>query len=133
MRKNIFKLCLFVCCLFSPFLVGTATASAEEAYLITETELLQLQDNLTALEQQRQVLLNELKMLAKENQQLEKDLIELRVLSQTQETQLKTVNESLQAYAKEERSKRLRIKRQRNFAYAVAIGCGIYFIKKGVD
>lgn len=130
MRKNICKLCLLLCCLLSPFLVGTATASAEQVYLVTEMELLQLQDNLTTLEQQRQVLLNELKLLAKENEQLEQDLIELKVLSQTQEMQLKTVNESLQEYAKEEKRKLSKVKRQRNIGYIIAAGILYCYVKE---
>ena len=132
MKRNLICLCLALFVLLSPALDGIALASAEPQYIVTEQELLQLEDNLKALESQRQWLLNELKELAKQNQQLEKDLTELKVLSLQQENQLKIANESLQKYAKEEKSKRLKIKRQRNLAYALLVGSTVFMLGKEI-
>lgn len=61
---------------------------------------------------------------------LKNQLDELTAASKKQETSLKTVNESLKAYAREEKRTRLRIKAQRNTWEAVAAGLLIAWAAK---
>lgn len=127
MKKSFIILCIL---LGLSLLLPSGLCSAESVYQVTETELVQLENNLQALSQQRQLLLNELKRLSNEQIALEKELAELKVLSSQQETQLKIANESLKEYAAEEKSKRLRIKRQRNLYFCCFLAAGMYAVAK---
>jgi len=101
---------------------------SERTYLVRESELLSLQNDLTRLRQDKETsqkaltsLSEKLKMstekLAECEKLLEKqtaELTKLKEASGTQETSLTMLNQSFETFSKEERSRRLRIKAQRN-------------------
>lgn len=129
MRKNIYRSCAVLFLSLLLCMVGTVSASAETAYIVTEQELTQLETNLAELKSQRAFLLNELKALSNEQIALENQLAELKALSSQQETQLAIANKSLEAFAKEEKSRLRKIKRQRSLAYALTGGLAYYIFK----
>ena len=122
---------------------ASATASAsgmqetpEKTYLITESELTTLENNLAQLKSTNErlqpdlrvqsneatLLRKELDALRKELDALRKELDRLRSQSQTQENSLTTANRLLDEYAIEAKRERLRIKAQRN-GWAAAAAC----------
>lgn len=124
-----------LCCSFSaPGSVAAITA--EPMYMITQSEMERLSDNLTRLKKINEESQIELKALRKElatskveltearkqSTELKNQLDELTAASRKQEASLKTANESLKEYAREEKRTRLRIKAQRNTWEAVATG-----------
>lgn len=104
--------------------------------MITQSEMERLSDNLTRLKKINEESQIELKALRKElatskveltearkqSTELKNQLDELTAASRKQEASLKTANESLKEYAREEKRTRLRIKAQRNTWEAVATG-----------
>lgn len=131
MKATIFTK-LYFSVLFSCFLLLAtgATCKAEQVYQITEQELTALEHNLTVLEQQQKQLLSQLAVLNEQHKKLKEQLELSRTLSQQTEQQLKTANESLQAFANEEKSKRLLVKRQRNTYFCCFLAAGLYAITK---
>ena len=127
-----FLLSLFFCCSLS---VAATCAAAEGGYWITETELTQLESNLTRLsainqqsqqdlallEQQLEKSQQELTVARKKSALLEQQLAALKLDSQKQEQLLQTANASLQTFAAEEKRTRLRIKAQRNTWETVSV------------
>ena len=95
-----------------------------EFYLITEPELNQLEAEFKMFKEGNKKLQVELNTLNKE-------LGNYKLKSQETEKQLAIANKSLQEFAKEEKQKRLRIKRQRNFYFCALIGSLAYIIVKG--
>jgi chromosome segregation ATPase len=101
---------------------------AEPTYTITETELNELQNNLTELKtinealrtacsgQQIKAAELQVKLTKAEelSRTLQSQLTELQAKSTRQEALLTQANESLKEYAREEKRTRLRIKAQRN-------------------
>ena len=129
---------LFLSCLCLP-----ATSLAAE-YLITDTELSQLESNLNRLEiinknsqKELSAVKSELKMSKDELTEAKKQLIllqseldGLRTTSQKEESLLAKANESLKTYAQEEKSKRAAIERQRNLAYVLSAGLLYAWVRK---
>ena len=120
-------------------MAGTALAWAEEVYTVTEAELTQLGTNLAKLDsinKQQRKELTEQKMLLSQAQfdleELQNALSESRQELKLAQNSLQNANQSLEQYAREEKSKRLLIKRQRNFYYclAVALGAGLIYKPK---
>lgn len=120
-------------------MAGTALAWAEEVYTVTEAELTQLETNLAKLDsinKQQRKELTEQKMLLSQAQfdleELQNALSESRQELKLAQNSLQNANQSLEQYAREEKSKRLLIKRQRNFYYclAVALGTGLIYKTK---
>ena len=138
MFKIVRALCctLLVACLsFIP-----ALCSAEQLYQITETELEQLDRNLTelrnindrqrtesaTLRQQLAASQTQLTEAGKQSQMLKAQLGALKLTLEGQEQSLQNANRLLQQYEQEERLRLQKIKRQRNIAYAIAL-TAIYF------
>ena len=138
MSRIIRVLCctLLVACLsFIP-----ALCSAEQLYQITETELEQLDRNLTelrnindrqrtesaTLRQQLAASQTQLTEAGKQSQMLKAQLGALKLTLEGQEQSLQNANRLLQQYEQEERLRLQKIKRQRNIAYAIAL-TAIYF------
>jgi len=129
--------------LFLSFLCLPATSLAAE-YLITDTELSQLESNLNRLEiinknsqKELSAVKSELKMSKDELTEAKKQLIllqseldGLKITSQKQESLLAKANESLKTYAQEEKSKRAVIERQRNLAYVLSAGLLYAWVRK---
>ena len=127
-------LLLFLLCLFAWWLLGgsvTASASGmpEPTYTITETELTQLENNISTLKSINDRLQMDLKAqsseataLRKEVTALRKELSDLKQQSMMQENSLTNANRSLEEYATEAKRERLRIKAQRN-GWAAAAAC----------
>ena len=129
--------------LFLSFLCLPATSLAAE-YLITDTELSQLESNLNRLEiinknsqKELSAVKSELKMSKDELTEAKKQLIllqseldGLKITSQKQESLLAKANESLKTYAQEEKSKRAVIERQRNLAYVLSAGLLYLWVRK---
>lgn len=108
--------CLLYC--FAPLRCEAAE------YRITETELTQLETNLTTLQQlnnqsqaELQTLKTQLANSKAELQTLNNQLYELRVISKRQENSLQTANELLEKYEQEQKEKQRSLERQRNVAY----------------
>lgn len=131
---------LLVACLsFIP-----ALCSAEQLYQITETELEQLDRNLTELrninDRQRTESATLRKQLAasqtqlteagKQSQTLKAQLGALKLTLEGQEQSLQNANRLLQEYEAEERLRLRKIKRQRNIAYVIAAACIYFAVRK---
>ena len=140
-------LCLLV-------LLPAATSSASETpatYQITAAELQRLDDNLTRLKQineelrqasgqQKNQIVDLQTALTQAQQQLtearrQQMVLQLQIQtliakSEKQEESLKTANESLTAFAAEQKRTRLRVKAQRNAWEAVAACAMIAFVAK---
>lgn len=134
-------LLLLYCC------SGQASAAAitgEATYTITETELTQLENNLTELKtinealrtacsgQQIKAAELQVKLTKAEelSRTLQSQLADLQAKSTRQEALLTQANQSLKEYAREEKRTRLRIKAQRNTWEAVAAGLLIAWAAK---
>ena len=113
------------------FAPGTCSASGmpEPTYTITETELTQLENNISTLKSINDRLQMDLKAqsgeataLRKEVTALKKQLEQLRSLSQKQDESLMNANRLLDKYAIEAKKERLRIKAQRN-GWAATAAC----------
>jgi len=116
--------------------VMAAGTIGEPTYTITETELTELQNNLTELKtinealrtacsgQQIKAAELQVKLTKAEelSRTLQSQLTELQAKSTRQEALLTQANESLKEYAREEKRTRLRIKAQRNTCEAIAAG-----------
>lgn len=122
-----------------------ATFASEKTYQVTETELTQLERNLTELktvnDKQKQdseklkTALTEsqarLETAKEESVRQSEALAELRKRTSEQETLLKKANQSLAAYAKEEKKEKKRIRLQRDLAWCLAaVAVGAYIVKK---
>ena len=130
--KNILLACLLGCFLWA--VPGTCSA-AEATYQITESELVQLQTNLTKLEKNYKILLQDsttsnkqlieaLNELSEAKQSLEKCKSELTTTQQSltkAQASLTTANELFQQYAKEEQAKRKKLQIERDIAILTAI------------
>ena len=140
-------LCLLV-------LLPAATSSASETpetYQVTAAELQRLDDNLTRLKQineelrqasgqQKNQIVDLQTALTQAQQQLtearrQQMVLQLQIQtliakSEKQEESLKTANESLTAFAAEQKRTRLRVKAQRNAWEAVAACALIAFVAK---
>lgn len=121
---------LLVACLsFIP-----ALCSAEQLYQITETELEQLDRNLTelrnindrqrtesaTLRKQLEVSQTQLTEAGKQSQMLKAQLGALKLTLEGQEQSLQNANRLLQQYEAEERIRLRKVKWQRNIAYVIA-------------
>ena len=116
------------------FSAGICSAS-EKTYQISETELTQLQTNLTKLESNYRILLQDsnassrqlieaLNELSELKQLLEKSRIELTTTQQSlqkAQTSLVTANELFQQYAKEEQQKQNKLRFERDLAIVAAV------------
>jgi len=131
---------LLVACLsFIP-----ALCSAEQLYQITETELEQLDRNLTelrnindrqrtesaTLRKQLAVSQTQLTEAGKQSQMLKVQLGELKLTLEGQEQSLQNANRLLQQYEQEERFRIRKVKRQRNIAYVIAAACLYFAVRK---
>ena len=130
------KLCISALLLLLVFLlldISFASAS-ERMYEISETELMQLEENLSELsnvnEGQREKLWNLQELLKASETRLEASERNSKMLSvkldwlskelTTQAASLENANRLLQEYEEEERRTKRRIERQRNIAYVLA-------------
>ena len=129
------RLCIAALLLLLSFLlldVSFASAS-ERMYEISETELTQLEENLSGLssvnDEQREKLTSLKEMLKVSETRLEASERNSRMLSvkldwlskelNAQTTSLENANRLLQEYEEEERRTKRRIERQRNIAYVL--------------
>lgn len=133
-RKGLILSAVLLSLWLSPLLSGSH-AQAEAQYTISETELTQLEQNWTTLEQHskdKKILLDkQAKQLNEAQKQLEivnEQLKKSKVLNEATENSLKIARESFNKYEKEAERK-IRIKtRQRNMwivISAVAVGAAI--------
>lgn len=142
--KKLKSIC-FASCLALLLALPGASYASEKTYRVTETELGQLENNLTELqkvnaEQKKnsetlKIELTEsqtkLKKAETESVRLSEQLTGLRKTATEQEALLEKANQSLVEYAKEEKKEKNRIKRQRNAAWCVAaVAVGAYIAKK---
>lgn len=128
-------LCLLLCASAQVTLAAPATPD-KPTYTITETELTQLENNLTELKtinealrtacsgQQIKAAELQVKLTKAEelSRTLQSHLADLQAKSTRQEALLTQANQSLMQYAAEEKRTRLRIKSQRNTWEIVAAG-----------
>lgn len=125
--------CLLLCASAQVTLAASAMP-AEPTYTITETELNELQNNLTELKtinealrtacsgQQIKAAELQVKLTKAEelSRTLQSQLTELQAKSTRQEALLTQANESFARYSKEQKRTRLRVKSQRNAAWTTA-------------
>ena len=136
MCKSIKRLC--ICLLACVLWLAAGTSSqAEEMYQISDSELTQLEMNLTQLEKnnetKQQLLTEQQTQLTEANKQLEtvkKQLIESKTLNVATQKSLETANQSLRQLEVEAKRK-VRVKtRQRNL-WISAFGALFYmYVKK---
>lgn len=121
-----------------------ASYASEKTYRVTETELGQLENNLTELqkvnaEQKKnsETLKTELtesqtnlKKAETESVRLSEQLTGLRKTATEQEALLEKANQSLAEYAKEEKKEKERLRLQRDLGWGVAILAAAAYIKK---
>ena len=140
------KLCISALLLLLAFLLlDISFASAQERmYEISETELMQLEENLSELSNvndgQREKLWNLQEMLKASETRLEASERNSRMLSvkldwlskelTEQTSSLENANRLLQEYEEEERRTKRRIERQRNIAYVLAAVAVIFCAAK---
>ena len=140
------RLCIAALLLLLSFLlldVSFASAS-ERMYEISETELMQLEENLSGLssvnDEQREKLWNLQEMLKASETRLEASERNSKMLSvkldwlskelTAQTSSLENANRLLQEYEEEERRTKRRIERQRNLAYVLAAVAVIFCAAK---
>lgn len=130
------KLCISALLLLLVFLLLDISfvSASERMYEISETELMQLEENLSELSNvndgQREKLWNLQEMLKASETRLEASERNSKMLSvkldwlskelTTQAASLENANRLLQEYEDEERRTKRRIERQRNIAYVLA-------------
>lgn len=142
--KKLKSIC-FASCLALLLALPGASYASEKTYRVTETELGQLENNLTELQKvnadqkkNSEALKTELtesqtklKKAETESVRLSEQLTGLRKTATEQEALLEKANQSLAEYAKEEKREKQRLKRQRNAAWCVAaVAVGAYIAKK---
>lgn len=141
--KTLKGICFASCLELLLALPGVSYAS-EKTYRVTETELGQLENNLTELqkvntEQKKnsETLKTELtesqtklKKAETESVRLSEQLTGLRKTATEQEALLEKANQSLAEYAKEEKKEKERLRLQRNLGWGVAILAAAAYIKK---
>ena len=134
--RELFCILLVVCLSLTP-----AICSAQQFYQITEAELERLDRNFSelrnindrqtsesrTLKQQLAASQTQLAEAEKQSVKLKEQLGVLKLTMEGQAQSLQNANRLLQQYEQEERSRRQKIKRQRNLAYVVA-AAAIYFI-----
>lgn len=131
--KHLLIASLSLCFSFWPWLGGYAEAAPQAMYQISETELSRLESNLAKLKTNNEKYSKELEtqqseLTASRNQltMLRSELETLEAKSKETEQLLKNANTSLVLYAKEEKQKRLAIKRQRNlYAFLTILTTGL--------
>lgn len=134
----------FASCLALLLALPVASYASEKTYRVTETELGQLESNLTELqkvntEQKKnsETLKTELtesqtklKKAETESVRLSEQLTGLKKTATEQETLLEKANQSLAEYAKEEKKEKERLRLQRDLGWSVAILATAAYIKK---
>lgn len=111
--KGLLVWLFFWCCFSAPY-SGYAEAVTQKMYQISETELTQLELNLATLKNHNKTYNEELKKQQTKLNLLHKELETWQAKSKTTELLLKNANASFELYAKEEKSKIEKAKRQRN-------------------
>ena len=141
--KKLKNIC-FASCLALLLALPGASYASEKTYRVTETELVQLENNLTELqkvnaEQKKnsETLKTELtesqtklKKAETESVRLSEQLTGLRKTATEQEALLEKANQSLAEYAKEEKKEKERLRLQRDLEWGVAILAVAAYIKK---
>ena len=121
----------FWCCFSAPY-SGYAEAVPQKMYQISETELTQLELNLATLKNHNKTYNEELKKQQMKLNLLHKELETWQAKSKTTELLLKNANASFELYAKEEKSKIEKAKRQRNL-YIFLSACLAYSLVKQLN
>ncbi|WP_303711243.1 hypothetical protein [Phascolarctobacterium succinatutens] len=123
---------LFFWCCFSVPCYGYAEAAHQKMYQISETELTRLELNLATLKNHNKTYKEELKKQQTKLNLLHKELETWQAKSKTTELLLKNANASFELYAKEEKSKIEKAKRQRNL-YILLSTCLAYSLVKQLN
>ena len=123
---------LFFWCCFSVPCYGYAEVAHQKMYQISETELTRLELNLATLKNHNKTYKEELKKQQTKLNLLHKELETWQAKSKTTELLLKNANASFELYAKEEKSKIEKAKRQRNL-YILLSTCLAYSLVKQLN
>lgn len=129
--KGLLVWLFFWCCFSAPY-SGYAEAVPQKMYQISETELTQLELNLATLKNHNKTYNEELKKQQTKLNLLPKELETWQAKSKTTELLLKNANASFELYAKEEKSKIEKAKRQRNI-YIFLSACLAYSLVKQLN
>ena len=130
-NKRLACMVIFWCCFSAPY-SGYAEAVPQKMYQISETELTQLELNLATLKNHNKTYNEELKKQQTKLNLLHKELETWQAKSKTTELLLKNANASFELYAKEEKSKIEKAKRQRNL-YIFLSTCLAYSLVKQLN
>lgn len=130
-NKRLACMVIFLCCFSAPY-SGYAEAVPQKMYQISETELTQLELNLATLKNHNKTYNEELKKQQTKLNLLHKELETWQAKSKTTELLLKNANASFELYAKEEKSKIEKAKRQRNL-YIFLSACLAYSLVKQLN
>lgn len=129
--KGLLVWLFFWCCFSAPY-SGYAEAVPQKMYQISETELTQLELNLATLKNHNKTYNEELKKQQMKLNLLHKELETWQAKSKTTELLLKNANASFELYAKEEKNKIEKAKRQRNL-YIFLSTCLAYSLVKKLN
>lgn len=129
--KGLLVWLFFWCCFSAPY-SGYAEAVPQKMYQISETELTQLELNLATLKNHNKTYNEELNKQQTKLNLLHKELETWQAKSKTTELLLKNANASFELYAKEEKSKIEKAKRQRNL-YIFLSTCLAYSLVKQLN
>lgn len=129
--KGLLVWLFFWCCFSAPY-SGYAEAVPQKMYQLSETELTQLELNLATLKNHNKTYNEELKKQQTKLNLLHKELETWQAKSKTTELLLKNANASSELYAKEEKSKIEKAKRQRNL-YIFLSTCLAYSLVKQLN
>lgn len=129
--KGLLVWLFFLCCFSAPY-SGYAEAAPQKMYQISETELTRLELNLATLKNHNKTYKEELKKQQTKLNLLHKELETWQAKSKTTELLLKNANASFELYAKEEKSKIEKAKRQRNL-YIFLSTCLAYSLVKQLN
>jgi len=129
--KGLLVWLFFWCCFSAPY-SGYAEAVPQKMYQISETELTQLELNLATLKNHNKTYNEELKKQQMKLNLLHKELETWQAKSKTTELLLQNANSSFELYAKEEKSKIEKAKRQRNL-YIFLSTCLAYSLVKQLN
>lgn len=130
-NKRLACMVIFLCCFSVPY-SGYAEAVPQKMYQSSETELTQLELNLATLKNHNKTYNEELKKQQTKLNLLHKELETWQAKSKTTELLLKNANASFELYAKEEKSKIEKAKRQRNL-YIFLSACLAYSLVKQLN
>ena len=127
----------FIVLLLAWFFLPSICKAEERTFIVTETELMLLDEKYKTAESSMmnaQNELNQVKLQLSESKKglslANQQLIEARAISKMESERLEKAEKLLNEYIAEQKKKTRRIKWQRNIAYGIAIGLLVGYVKE---